>query len=451
MRTTPFVGRREEVAQVRAALSTARQGSGSVVLLAGDAGMGKTSLAQEISRAAAWLGTPAVWGPAIEAEGTPPYWSWRQALTSLGKAVPGTQFPDFGHPDAGVSQFVFFEAVVEALHAAAEANGLLVVLDDLHWADSDSLRLLQVAAAQVPASRILVLGTYRPPAPSEASPFAQMLPALLRERAVSRLALAGLDPSETEFLLSQMLERSVSRSLARRLQEQTDGNPFYLVELADGLRAGGPPQLPHNLNEIARRRLALISEKCRRTLGPAAVIGRDFELGLLSAAVNVPPAAVLDLVAEAASVGLVEEIGPGQRRFTHALLREALYLDLSAAERAGAHARVAAAIARLGPAARSAHIDALAHHLRHALPLGDAGEALAAAVEAAQAAEAQLAFEQAADRYAEALELTAQTTATSQSRSGLLLNLARCQHRAGAVAAAWQTTERAAAAARAGG
>ncbi len=447
MRPTPFVGRQHEVAQVRDALSVARQGSGSVVLLSGDAGIGKTSLAQEITRAAAWLGTPAIWGPAIEAEGTPPYWSWRQALTALSRAVEGVHLPDFTQHESGSSHFVFFEAVVAVLHQAAEPNGLLVVLDDLHWADSGSLRLLQVAAAQVPSSRVLILGAYRQPTPSDSSPLAQMLPDLLRERAVSRIVLGGLDFGEAESLLSQMFDRSVGRSVVRRLLEQTDGNPFYLAELAEFLRAGGPPQLPHTLGDIARHRLALISKSCRRILGPAAVIGRDFELQLLAAAVGAQPAAVLVQIAEAASAGVVEEIRPGQHRFTHALLREALYLDLSPAERAAAHARVAASIVGLGPGARAAHIDALAHHLHRALPLSDAAAALTAAVEAAESAEAQLAFEQAADRYAEAIEVASRATVPGHSRSSLLLGLARCQHRAGA-AAAWQTCELAAASAR---
>src|SRR5262252_5534076 len=148
MPSAPFVGRRDELARIREALSNARNGSGSIVLLAGEAGIGKTSLAQEISRAAAWLGTPAVWGPAIEAEGTPPYWCWRQALTALGRVVPAARVPDFAQLDSGVSPFVIFETVVEVLHRAAEPQGLIVVLDDLHWADTGSLRLLQVSAPQ---------------------------------------------------------------------------------------------------------------------------------------------------------------------------------------------------------------------------------------------------------------------------------------------------------------
>jgi len=415
-----------------------------VVLVAGEAGIGKTSLAQEISRAAAWLGTPAVWGPAIEGEGTPPYWAWRQALGALGR-LPGSQAPpDFARLDTEVSPFVFFEAVVATLLRAADPDGLVVVLDDLHWADSGSLRLLQVAAAQVPASRVLIVGTYREPEPGVDSPLAQVLPSLLRERGVSRVRLAGLDAGETESLLSQMLAEPPPPGLVDRLLGQTDGNPFYLVELAETMGVGGGrAPLPRTLHEIARRRLALVGESCRRTLGAASVIGRGFELDLLAAAAAAAPAEVLEQLAEAGAAGLVEEVGPGRYQFAHALLREALYQDLRPADRSTAHARVAGAIQALEPAARRARIDTLAHHLRHALPLGDAAEALAATVEAAEADEAALAFEQAAAGYAEALTLTA------HARSRLLLRQAHCHQRAGDAGAAWEASRLAAAAARA--
>jgi len=449
MHSAPFVGRREEVAKIREALANARNGSGSIVLLAGEPGIGKTSLAQEICRAAAWLGTPAVWGPAIEAEGTPPYWCWRQALTALTRVVPAAPAPDFAQLDSGTSQFVFFETVIDLLHRAAEGNSLVLVLDDLHWADTGSLRLLQVAAPQVPASRILIIGTYRPPGPDDNGALAQLLPGLLRERAVSRLTLGGLDQAATGSLLSGVLDREVSPQLARKLMDQTEGNPFYLIELAEGLRAGGSAsRLPHSLGQIARRRLGLLSERCRVALGSAAVIGREFELGLLVGAIRESEAGVRDAIGEGVAAAVVEEIGPGKFQFSHALLREALYLDLPSAERAAAHARIAAAIGALDPVARAANIDALAQHLRRALPLGAVEEALAATLEAAQAAEAQLAFEQSADLYAEAIELQLLEKPPRHSRADLLLRLARCRYRAGTVVAAWQATQLAAAAAR---
>jgi DNA-binding CsgD family transcriptional regulator len=451
MHQVAFVGRREEVVRLHAALGAAREGSGSLVLICGEAGIGKTSLAQEISRAAAWLGTPATWGPALEGEGTPPYWAWRQVMGALRRLVQPGHTPDFERIEPETSPFVLYEAVVEALHSAAGREGLLVVLDDLHWADAGSLRLLQLAAAQVPASRILILGTYREPGAADGSPLAHALPALLRERAVQRIRLRGLDPGESEALLAQVMDRPPTQSLARRIHEQTEGNPFYLVELAEEIHAGDAhPRLPQSLREIARRRLALVGADCRRVLALAAVIGRDFDIEQLAEAANQPPAVVLGLLGEAGGVGLVESVAPQRQRFAHALLREALYLDLPTGQRAEAHGRVGRMIASLPPARRRERLDALAHHLRQALPFGDAAQALDVMVEAGEAAEAELAYEQAADRYEEAVELAARAPDGSHhSRARLLVKLARCQQRAGAAVQA--ASERAAEAARADG
>ena len=444
-----FVGRQRELTWLKDALVSARAGEGGAVLVSGQAGIGKTSLAQELARTAAWLGTPAVWGPAVEGDVTPPYWPWRQLLGALARSAEGAEVPDFEQLDSVTGQFVFFERVVAVMRTAADPGGLLVVLDDLHWADIGSLRLLQVAAAQVPGSRVLIVGTYREPAPADDSALAQVLPALLRERAVTRIDLRGLDARDADLLLTKALDHPVRASVVQRLLEQTDGNPFYLVELAEDMRAAGQPaRLPHSLNEMARRRLALVGERCRSTLGFAAVFGREFELRLLATATGEAPSDLLDRIAEGTSVGLIEELGPGQFRFAHALLREALYLDLSTAVRAAAHARVAAAIASLTPPQRAARIEALAHHLRHALPLGNSIDALAATIEAAESAEAQLAFEQAADRYRDALALVEREGATGIDRSELLLRQARCSNRAGDVTSAWQATELAAVAAR---
>lgn len=450
MRTPVFVGRRREAAKLRAALSDARDGTGSVVLVAGEAGIGKTSLAEEVSRAAAWLGTPSVWGPAIEAEAAPPYWPWRQVLAGIVRIDACHQAPDPAALLRGAaSQFALSEAVVAALREAAEPAGLLVVLDDLHWADSSSLRLLQITASQVPASKLVILCTYRPPESGEASAIAVALPALLRERAVTRITLAGLDRADSEAVLSQALERPVNPILARSLFEQTDGNPFYLVELAEAIRTHNPnTQLPESLDRIARSRLGSVGAESRQVLGLAAVIGRDFDIDLLKLATDVSPTAVQGHVAEAAGAGLVNEIAAGHYRFAHALLREALYRDLPPSERIASHARIAEALRATPESSPESGIEARSHHLRNGLPLVDADVALEATVAAAEAAYAQLAFSQAADRYLDAIELADRSDVPGSPRADLLVRLAQSQYQSGEVARAWESCEVAAAAAR---
>jgi len=327
-------------------------------------------------------------------------------------------------------------------------GGLLIVLDDLHWADAGSLRLLQVIASELPGSRILLLGTYRPPLPDERSLLAGDLPALLRERVVSRLTLEGLGADDTESLLLQLLGPSPEPELVHRVRDQSDGNPLYVVELAESLREGGSRlRLSLSLRDITRRRLDGASPAALETLRSAAVLGREFPLDLLAAITGKTPSDLLDSLGEAMSSRLVQALNSTTHRFSHGLLREVLYDDLPVAERARRHLLAADAIATLAPARRDALLYAWSHHLRQALPLGDQHRALEVTLRAASAAERQLAYEQAAEGYAEAAAL-ASSASGSESRGRILLSRARCLYRAGAIAASWQASQEVAAAAR---
>ena len=441
-----FVGRRDELRHLKDALSTARAGEGCAILVSGEPGIGKTSLAEELAKAAAWMGVPAVWGPSIEAEGAPPFWPWRQALRALPELDRHADLPDLAQP--GIARFPIFEAVATALREAAMPGGLLIVLDDLHWADAGSLRLLQVIASELPGSRILLLGTYRPPLPNERSLLATELPALLRERAVSRLALEGLGADDTESLLLQLLGPSPEPELVHRVRDQSDGNPLYLVEVSESLREGGSRlRLSPSLRDITRRRLDGASTAALETLRSAAVLGREFSLDLLAAITGRPPSDLLESLEEAMSSRLVQALNSTTHRFSHGLLREVLYDDLPVAERARRHLLAADAIAALAPARRDALLHAWSHHLRQSLPFGDQHRALEVTLRAASAAERQLAFEQAADGYAAAAAL-ASSTSGSESRGRILLSRARCLYRAGAIAASWQASQEVVAAAR---
>ncbi len=441
-----FVGRQRELARLKDALVRARAGKGGAVLVSGEAGIGKTSLAEELAKAAAWMEVPAVWGPAIEAAGAPPFWPWTQALRGLGDAGRQAEVPDFGESDG--ARFRFFEAVGAALRRGAEPHGLLVVLDDLHWADAGSLRLLQVITSELPGSRVLLLGTYRPPSGGEGGPLAEYLPALLRERAVSRVALEGLDAEDTESLLLQLVGPDRDANLVRRVREHSDGNPLYLVEVAASMQADAlRGRLTMSLVDITRKRFAGASEAALGLLRIAAVVGREFDINLLSAITGLDVGQLLDSLDEAISLRLVQQLDLVTYRFAHGLLREVLYEDLPATERANRHMRVAAAIETIGHGKPDALIYGWAHHLRNALPLGDQRQALDVTVRAGQAAERQLAYEQAAEEYAQAATLaTAAQDPLSYGR--IQLSRARCLFRAGAVTASWLASQEVATAAR---
>jgi DNA-binding CsgD family transcriptional regulator len=444
-----FVGRQRELTRLKDALLRASAGKGGAVLVSGEAGIGKTSLAEELAKAAAWMGVPAVWGPAIEAAGAPPFWPWTQALRGLGDAGRQAEVPDFVESDS--ARFRFFEAVGVNLRLAAEPNGLLVVLDDLHWADAGSLRLLQVITSDLPGSRVLLVGTYRPPSGNDGGPLAEYLPALLRERAVSRLTLEGLDAADTESLLMQLVGSDRDANLVRRVREHSDGNPLYLVEVAESMQADAlRGRLTLSLVDITRKRFAGASVATLDLLRIAAVVGREFDVELLAAITGLEVAKLLDSLGEAISLGLVQQLDSVTYRFAHGLLREVLYEDLPATERANRHLRVAAAIETLGDGRREALIYGWAHHLRNALPLGDQRQALDVTIRAGKAAERQLAYEQAAEEYAQAATLAA-AAQDVVGHGRIQLSRARCLFRAGAVTASWQACQQAAADARASG
>src|SRR5437879_7345950 len=320
-------GRQRELARVKDALVRARAGKGGAVLVSGEAGIGKTSRAEQLAKAAAWMEMPAVWGPAIEAAGAPPFWPWTHALRRLGDSGRQAEVPAFGESDT--ARFRFFEAVGAALRRAAEPHGLLVVLDDLHWADTGSLRLLQVMTSELPGSRVLLLGTYRPPSGGEGGPLAEYLPALLRERAVSRVALEGLDAADTESLLLQLVGPDRDANLVRRVREHSDGNPLYLVEVAASMQADAlRGRLTMSLVDITRKRFAGASEAALDVLRIAAVVGREFDINLLSAITGLELGKLLDSLDEAISLGLVQQLDSVTYRFAHGLLREVLYEDL---------------------------------------------------------------------------------------------------------------------------
>ena len=418
-----FVGRAAELALLAEQAAAAGRGEGRAVLIGGEPGIGKTRLAREAAARAAAAGMPWVRSRAVQDEGCPPYWIFGQVVRELAAThepnesqradlavlSPGAR-PDAALPDAPPDapsdalagrRFAVFESVREYLTDAAADTGLVLVLDDVHWADTPSLRLLRHLAAGLGAARLLLLITYRDTETGGRDELTALLAALAREEAVSRIRLTGLTQDEVAAQLAAVTGGAVAPDVAAAIGRRTHGNPFFVGELgrlhranSDGARPGS---LPEAVRDTVRVRLHDLTPACREVLCAAAVLDADLDPAAVAAVTGREVGAVLAALDEAAAAGIVVA-GPGWA-FGHDLVRETARLELPTASRLAVHARMGAYL-RGRPDAAPAMV---AHHLLEALPIGDAGEAASWAERAAAAAMAQLAWEDAAVFYARAV------------------------------------------------
>jgi DNA-binding SARP family transcriptional activator len=352
-----LVGRHAPLATLDEALGRARAGVGGVWLMCGEAGVGKTRLAQEVVRHAHAAGLAVAQGDAHETTDGTPYWLWSHALRELPELPRDAEVRvvlGAGGTDAppSLTRAGLHDSVARALaRHAAEVRPLLVVLEDLHWADEASLDLLGVLAPRVAAVPLIVLATYRVEDASPAGPLGALLARLARTQCVHRLPLAGLSPEESGRLLAERLGRPVDAELAAAAADRTAGNPFFLQELARLVREADDPErafweVPGSVRDVLLHRLSGLPEPARRVLDVAAVAGRECDLGLLEAASGLPGEQVDEGLAAAVRSGLVCEVVSPRPvlRFPHALVREALYDRLGARARMRLHARVGAAM-----------------------------------------------------------------------------------------------------------
>lgn len=480
-----FIGRQREIAALQAALARAVARQPGVVLLTGEPGIGKTRTAQELAAHAAGLGVLALWGRCPEEPGAPPYWPWLQLIrryvslhesatldVTLGAAGAylaaldpeqlgrlGADRPAPLESDAAKARFRFFDAIAGFWRRAAERQPLLLVIDDLHRADVPSLRLLEFVMAEADTSRLLVIGTYRDSEVSRQHPLSDTLAELHRHAAVQRFLLGGFSPAETaEFLATA--DAAASAELAAALHEQTEGHPLFLTELvldrsqtrAPVARLGGRT-VPKGVREVIGVRLNRLSPLCLRVLQQAAVFGREFRLDLLQRVLaDLSESECLAALTEARSACLIDAAAePGRYQFAHALIRETLYDELPAPQRARWHQSIAQAFEREYEGDLTPCLSALAHHYHAAGSAGDAAKAIEFATRAAERASAMQAHEEASRHYLRACDLLAVGPATDARRCHLLLALGRAQNSAGASELALATFADAAACARRAG
>ena len=421
-----FVGRAAELAEVTGRIATAAEGRGGLLLLSGPAGIGKTRTVEE-----AVAGAPAVaWGRCVDDPGAPPFWPWRRVLRALPgvravvtEALAGVE----GAADLEAARFALVATTTEALLDAAEPDGLVVVLEDLHWADTTSLRLLRHLAGELARSRLLVIGTYRDPAGPAGDRLDEALPDLLRHPATRALALAPLTEDDVRTFLP-----AATTDAVRAAHRRSGGNPLYLRAVARAPETGtGDPDA--ELRHLVRATLTALPPAVLDLLDSAAVLGEEVDADRLAAATARSPEDVragLDAAVRAGVLTAVPDL-PGRRRFVHAVVRDAIYADLSPSRREELHRRAAEGLEQLaGDDDTTAGVVA-GHWLRAASErptlLGAAGWARRAAA----AATRSLAFEEAARFLGTALDAADRAGTEPGKRAELLLELATAEFRAG--------------------
>ncbi len=467
--SSSFVGRERELAEVRAGLATVADGQGALFLITGEPGIGKTRIAEEMTRVAQSVGFRTLWGACSEDGGTPAYWPWIPVLRELRQpnGAAGDSISALLHelsvgdesaalPAAGPlseeRRFLLFDAVSRELNGAALRSPLLIVLDDLHAADLASLHLLSAIAPSLRGSRILIMATYREVDLERRADASRLLANAGRHG--KRVPLSGLSIGETRRLIQIVRASPVSDVTASDVHRRTEGNPLFVDELARWMGRGGAAErdaeIPPGVRAVIRERLAPLSSECRALLAAAAVVGRDFDMATLCAVTGRASGELLALLRQALASELIVSVpgSLGQHRFAHILTRDVLYDDLEPGERARLHAAAGEAIERLQAGLLGDHLGELARHFSQAALAGASVKAVEYAVRAGERAVAQLAYEDAAGYFEQALEALVLCPADPFRRCEIELSLAEARSASGEPRAR-QSFQRAATLARA--
>ena len=470
----PLVGRSNELASVTAALEEACAGRGSIVLVTGDAGIGKTRFLEEVAALAGAHPTqPAVaWSRCFEAEDAPPFWPWRQILRSIVEQVtpetvramasdvrlrplvarvpeyaarlgvdidPAEEPVRYGDGD----RFLVFDAATGFLVRAAAERPLVVLFDDLHWANAATLQLLAFLASTVASVPLLVVGTYRENEVASSDALGALLAELARVRA-ARIGLGRLADDDAAALAVALLaadenpQNDHDTALVDDVVRRAEGNPFFvseLLRLAED-EGGLATSVPAGIGNVIGRRLQRLPERVTTVLTAAAVAGREFDVAVVETVVD--DADTLDLIDAAADAGLVVEhpTTPGRYAFTHALVQESLLGELAGLRRARLHARIARALESMPAADPMARLTELARHYCAGAPAGTAERAVEVSVEAGDNDMARLAYEDARAHYERALDaMEAGALVDEHRRASTLVSLARACRSSGASAA----------------
>jgi tetratricopeptide (TPR) repeat protein len=469
-----FFGRSSELEAFDEARKRARSSEQcQAVFVAGEAGMGKTSLVAQATRVAHGEGTIVLFGHSDEDLGVA-YQPWIELASTLVHHIAPEVFadvrsaqrgaltrlvPDIGGDaervsDPDTERLLMLEGIVELLAAASAREPVMVVLDDLHWADTASLQVLRHVIASTVPMNVTIAVTYRDTDLGRGDALTQLLADLHREANVTRLALHGLDDTDVMDLLAAAAGHDLDADgvdLAHTLRRETGGNPFFTGEMLRHLGESGGIALneegrwvltgeidelglPRSVREVVGRRVERLGDEAVRVLMLASVIGREFDVDLLAQLADLDVDALLDHMDAAVAASILVESGTaGRYRFAHALTQHSLYDELSPTRRQRAHQRVAEALEDEATRDDAGSLAELAHHWVAATRPADVDKALDYVRRAGDAARDALAPDDAIRWYRQALELmTQQPSPNERERAELLTALGTVQRQAGA-------------------
>ncbi len=440
--TGEFVGRDVELVRLLASLASASSGRGSLFLIGGEPGIGKSRLADEFAARARRDGVQVLWGRCWEGAGAPPYWAWIQALRGFlrdadpvevrsllgaGAADVAQMLPEIrtliadlpqAPPDSDSARFQLFNSTVTFMRNFARVTPTVMILDDLHAADTPSILLLRFLATQLSSMRLVVVGTYRDLVITPDHPLAPALTEMAREPITQLISLRGLHEAGVAEFIRTATGHEAAERIARAMWRETSGNPLFLGEALrllqserrlDDVAKGTSLRLsvPAGVREVITRRLAQLSQATVRLLTIGAALGPEFSVDAVRHISGEDSNSALEMIGEAMKAGLVLPVAAsaGQFRFSHDLVRESLVGDQMAGARVELHRRVAEALEEMYGAEDEAHQAELAYHYFEAAEGGSGSENRAIAEKAQRFAEqagnvatSALAYEE-ADRF----------------------------------------------------
>jgi class 3 adenylate cyclase len=465
-----FVGREKEMDELRAGLEDALSGRGRLLMLVGEPGIGKTRTSEEFATYAGLRNAQVLWGRCYEGEGAPAYWPWVQVVRSyvhdrdpkelmsemgpgaadiaqvvseVRERLPGLPEPPALEPEQ--ARFRLFDSITTFLKNASKSQPIVLVLDDLHWADKPSLLLLQFLARELRGARLMVLATYRDVELRRQHPLSQTLAELSREGLSQRILLRGLTERDVARFIEITAGIEPPQALVEAVYRETEGNPFFVNEVVRLLVADGRLErpedvkswsvtIPQGVREVVGRRLDHLSEECNGVLTVASVIGREFGLDALERVADVTGDRLLEVLEEAAGARVVAEVprALGRYSFTHALIRETLYEELGTTRRVRLHRQIGEVLEALHGDNLEPHLAELAYHFSEGVQAGDVDKAIDYATRAGERAVTLTAYEDAAGHYQTVLQaLEVKDKPDEAQRCELLLALGEARSSAG--------------------